>query len=167
MPAAPRCPHCNAQGINHLAHRLLGGYVLVYCGQCGAIYGVVPAPPQKQQPPPPISQSAPNNKSSQPATLVNAPERIKLFKPMLDHLGQVDLTGRQPYSPQSIAARLKAAGYNRATAYRQIAIEDGPPCCPNHHSDMVLISIPAGYPNSGRKVWVCTAPGCRNWELAE
>ena len=38
----PRCPHCNAHGVNKIAAKNLGNYSLIYCGQCGAIYGVVP-----------------------------------------------------------------------------------------------------------------------------
>lgn len=53
--ATPRCPTCDAQGIKHLANHNLGQYILVYCGQCGAIYGVVPnlAALQTQPPSPP------------------------------------------------------------------------------------------------------------------
>ena len=48
--ATPRCPHCNAQGIDKIAAKKLGGYSLIYCDKCGAIYGVVPAIQSHSQP---------------------------------------------------------------------------------------------------------------------
>ena len=42
MTATPRCPYCNAKDFKHLTRQVLGNFMVVYCGQCGAIYGVMP-----------------------------------------------------------------------------------------------------------------------------
>jgi hypothetical protein len=43
MSVQPRCPFCNRQGLSGIvAKKLSPDFGIVYCGQCGAIYGVVP-----------------------------------------------------------------------------------------------------------------------------
>jgi len=192
--ATPRCPTCNAQGIKHLVNHNLGQYFLVYCGQCGAIYGVVPnmaalqsqpavippaaevpapvpvpppfklaplppPPPQPVPKPAPPENPAPARNNVSPATSI-APD-------FLAEIGYADLTHKIPYDPAKIAARMKAAGIAQGTQYRRFAIDEGPPACPAHRTDMQRIMVPDGYPNRGRWFWVCLQPGCRNWELAE
>lgn len=49
MMATPRCPHCNATGIDKISAKRFAEYLLVFCGQCGAIYGVVPATQSHRQ----------------------------------------------------------------------------------------------------------------------
>ena len=46
MSTTPKCPHCNARGIDSLAVEDMRMFLLVYCHKCGAIHGVVPSPPQ-------------------------------------------------------------------------------------------------------------------------
>lgn len=53
----PRCPFCNAQGVKNIASKHLGPALLLYCGPCGAIHGVVPTP--KQAPPVTVASEAP------------------------------------------------------------------------------------------------------------
>lgn len=48
----PRCPYCNASGVDKITAQRLGGALLLYCGQCGAIHGVVPAVPKPAPPQP-------------------------------------------------------------------------------------------------------------------
>lgn len=48
--AIPRCPYCNAQGVNQLEAKVVGFFVLVFCKGCGAIHGVVPKPVSEQPP---------------------------------------------------------------------------------------------------------------------
>jgi len=265
--ATPRCPTCDAQGIKHLANHNLGQYILVYCGQCGAIYGVVPNlaglqhqhpyPPVTEvpapapfklaplpDPPPPAPNDAPEEKAQYPDFTVadlnrivsvyiggrvslaadqlefvyrtlgriddptapmcpkhkqrlvrltiprglpRADDRVwvcpayadcRHWRPTADtpaliapeflaEIGYADLTHKVPYDPAKIAARMKAAGIAQGTQYRRFAIDDGPPACPAHRSDMQRLMVPDGYPNRGRWFWVCLQTGCRNWELAE
>lgn len=42
-----RCGFCNAQGINQLEAQVFGFYSVIFCRQCGAIHGIVPAPPAR------------------------------------------------------------------------------------------------------------------------
>lgn len=39
----PRCPHCNARGLDYLVIEQVKQFNLVYCGVCGAIHGVLPS----------------------------------------------------------------------------------------------------------------------------
>src|SRR5262245_24847841 len=47
--ATPRCPYCNAKGVNQLEAKLVGFFFLVFCKSCGAIHGVVPKPAPEPQ----------------------------------------------------------------------------------------------------------------------
>lgn len=156
--AIPRCPHCNAHGIKHLANHVVGAYMVVFCSKCGAIFGVIPVPQPKKQ-----ATAAPQK--TEPETEPNC--YTTMAAAFVAEIGHTDLSQKTPYSPHTIAARLKAAQYGRGTLYRQIAVDDGPPRCLIHHLDMVKIKIPPQYPNGGRLVWVCREPGCKEWELAE
>lgn len=39
----PRCPWCNTAGIKNVQAAPVGPVLVLYCGQCGAIFGVAPA----------------------------------------------------------------------------------------------------------------------------
>lgn len=76
----PRCPFCNAQGLDKLAAKTLGYFSLIYCGQCGAIHGVVPLPPKKpktkqQARPVATTEQAPASPPAPPLT--SPPEKEK------------------------------------------------------------------------------------------
>lgn len=68
---APRCPFCNAQGLDKLAAKNLGYFSLIYCGQCGAIYGVVPTSPPKT-----TTESKPKTRPAAPSPGEPAPSPI-------------------------------------------------------------------------------------------
>lgn len=175
--ATPHCPHCNAQGVNWVAMQRLSSQVgLFYCNNCGAIYGVAPVQP----PSPPKSRIA-------PAQIVTPPSPVKpppITDPLptqsitnlktstdgdaLELLGNLDLSRKLPYDPEAIANRMRAAGLSQGSRYLHIAIDDGPPCCPQHKTEMVKFTIPAGYKNAGREVWLCPEfASCKQWELAK
>lgn len=150
-PVTPRCPFCNAHGLSCLANQPVGAYLIVYCGQCGAIHGIIPSP---KSPGRPRGEKEP--RKSQPA------------KTVFEIIGRADVTNKQPYSPQKLAERARAASLNRGTMYMQITHDDGPPVCPHHKIDMKQMTVPAGYPNSGLKVWVCPQfEDCKEWELVD
>lgn len=86
----------------------------------------------------------------------------------LAEIGNADLSQKQPYDPAAMVNRMRAAGLSRSSRYLQIAIDAGPPCCPQHKLDMVKATVPAGYKNAGRKVWLCPKyQSCQQWELVE
>ena len=158
--AAPRCPHCNA-GIGKLAHQPVGFYAVVYCGQCGAIHGVIPAPkPQPEPAKPEQTPAEPPPVSAAPAFKKSSVIMLTLYDSSLDN--------KRPYSAAEVSQRMRMAGVNMGnTAYRRVVIDDGPPLCPTHRDKMICITVPPGYKNSGRKLWVCSAFSCDKWELAE
>lgn len=216
MPATPRCPYCNAQGLNHLALQRLEGFGLVYCGNCGAIYGVVPllsadrpskpgsqivdppAPPieiekkanllppkplrhpltphdssHSQKKAPPLSsnpgevETEPDQEPS-PQPLVVTPSAAKPPTGSLEEVGGVDLSHKLPYDPEAIANRMRVAGTGQGSRFLRVAVDVGPPLCPQHKIEMVKTTIPAGYQNAGREVWLCLHfKSCREWELAK
>jgi len=160
-----RCPHCQAKGMKQLAARKAGPYSIIYCRQCGAIHGVVPdvetLPASRQSQPEPAEDSPDNTN----AALVRRQPGEPSF---LARLGHADLSAKEPYSPEKMAARVRAAGRGHGTSYLRVAVDLGPPLCSRCKVDMQPQTIPAGYPNAGRKVWVCPNFGrCQQWELAE
>lgn len=42
MSVQPRCPFCNAQGLEAIAAKSLGTFSLICCSKCGAIHGIAP-----------------------------------------------------------------------------------------------------------------------------
>ena len=42
MEVQPRCPYCNAQGIEKIVAKNVSGFSLICCRKCGAIHGVAP-----------------------------------------------------------------------------------------------------------------------------
>lgn len=85
----------------------------------------------------------------------------------LVELGSADLSGKTPYSPQKMAAIMRATGLGRGTMYRHIAVDEGPPFCLKHKVEMDQFTIPAGHKNAGIKVWICPRYDCREWELVD
>lgn len=131
---------------------------MVYCDQCGAIYGVVPvvikSPPLEGQKHPSSEQPTPK----EPPVPTNNP---------LDEIGHADLSQKIPYDPKKMAARFRATG-SKGTLYRQIAIDDGPPYCLTCRVEMVKMTIPPPYPNEGAVIWICpNFEDCKQWELAD
>ena len=179
----PRCPFCNAQGLQHLKRHDAGLFFVVYCDKCGAIYGVIPnfqaqsqpaavvtAPPPAPSPhlgpavplkpvlpkatPPPVETS----NGISPATLQDALERF----------GNTDLLNLDGPTPRQIKMQMKAAFARSGTRYRQIVIDDGPPLCLTHWIEMKKITIPQGYKNGGCQLWICPQhQECRRWAMAD
>lgn len=167
-PKQPRCPYCNAQGLKNLEMHQTGAFAVIYCAQCGAIYGVVSLPRQ-----PSVSPHEPTEKTSQKEMVSSdqLPETdLSSLKKPLDFIvevGNADLSAIEPYSPERMAAAIRAAGYNRNTMYRQFIFDDGPPFCLDHHVEMQQFAIPGGYKNSYKLIWICPEYDCREWELVE
>jgi len=150
-----------------------GSFSVVCCGHCGAIHGVIPnaAGPADAPAPTPTGAAAPpasSGKTSAVHSTVASKPRAKKTHPVLAELGNLDLTGKLPYSAEKIAARMRAAGGGVGSHYMQIAMDDGPPVCIHCKIEMKKIVIPPGLPNSGTKMWVCPNYWqCKQWELAE
>lgn len=172
----PHCPACQAKSPACLALQRFDQFGLVYCNHCGSILGVVslpsPSPPKAKLETPAVRdpvierpQIGTAGSLDPPAT---RPQIEKKPAGMLEVVGNADLSDRQPYDPVLLANQARAAGLNRGSRYVHIAVDDGPPLCPEHKTEMARATIPAGYKNSGREVWLCPQfNACGQWELAK
>lgn len=69
MAIQPRCPLCQAQGLDKIIAKTVGHFSVVCCRQCGTIHGVVPATI-------PTSAGAPSSSQSSPERLKTNPEYV-------------------------------------------------------------------------------------------
>ena len=157
----PRCPYCNAQGLKHLSINHAGFFAIVFCGQCGAIHGIIPLT-VKQQP-----QNAPQQEPEGLSPPEETQEEVIKQTDLIAELGKVDLSQKAPYSPDNVFAYVQAMRLNPSTKYMKIAHDDGPPLCSHHKVEMEKLALPEGHKNSGRVFWVCPDENCNDWLLAE
>ncbi|MCB0191339.1 MAG: hypothetical protein KDJ65_05290 [Anaerolineae bacterium] len=80
MSTTPKCPHCNACGIDCLAVEDMRMFLLVYCHKCGAIHGVVPNQPQPSAPPVGIKPAAEEKRPS--PKIINIDPQSSSKRPM-------------------------------------------------------------------------------------
>lgn len=147
MKPTPSCPYCGAKGLHNIEVTPHYNKILVvYCALCGAIHGIMPyVPPAKAQPsPPPQRQPAvkPPLRRKQPLPPTPAEPPQDPFPHFMDEIGYADFTKLIAYGP-----------------------EVDSPHCPHCHVEMRLVQIGAGYPNSGKSVWVCPQ-ACGRWMVA-
>lgn len=178
---SPRCPYCNAQGVKHIAAKQLGHFSLIFCGQCGAIYGVVPAPASGKQAPvekpvaapaaaPPEAVPPPVLPPLKPVPPCPEPDGIDPanWQGILERFGNADLPRLNGPTPRQIQMEMKAVFARSGTRYRHIVIDDGPPMCLHHWIEMKKITVPRGYKNTALQLWVCPRHlECRRWAMVE
>lgn len=161
----PHCPHCNAQGLKHLACEPLAAFALIYCKQCGAIYGAVPCPQ------PPAGQAATDRLAADliPPEYLASPASIARAASALVQLGNADLSIKQPLNPQRMEAEMRMARmYAPGGRYMRMIFDEGPPLCLTHKVEMREMVIPDGYLNAGRRLWVCPEfEDCQNWSTMD
>ena len=157
----PHCPHCNAQGLKHLAFEPLAAFALVYCKECGAIYGAVPCPQSADEQPEKTHLTANPSASEFPVR----PASVARAATPLAWLGNADLSIKQPLSPQKMEAEMRMARmYALDGRYIRMVCDDEPPFCLTHKVEMREMVIPDGYLNAGRRLWVCPEFGdCQTW----
>lgn len=162
----PRCPHCYAQGLKYLSIQKVSSFTLVYCGNCGAIHGIIPSSPQR--PSKPTSEPSRTFPSS-PATAPTTPPPGTEFDDLLATVGNADMPSEKPLIASQVQAKLNAMRMvGSGSRYLRVASYDGPPACPHHKTDMQEFIIPGGYKNAGLKLWVCPHyADCRQWEVAD
>lgn len=104
MSTTPKCPHCNARGIDSLAVEDMRMFLLVYCHKCGSIHGVVPNPPQ----PPPVGvKTATEEKRPAPKIINIDPQPVgRSPKP------GVSFPNRPPESDQPATKPVPVVGKN-------------------------------------------------------
>ena len=178
MTVKLRCPYCNAFGIEQLQTTSLDSETkVVFCGQCGAIHGVVGAVvkplPQNDSPanvvatavkptftPQPLPQKAVTPPPPQPLPQ-KSPSQLK-FQALVEQMGRADLAKKRDEYEDKLEKRAQAV-QKGSTHYLQVAYDDGPPHCLNCQVDMKAVTIPQGYLNADCKVWVCPNL-CGEWE---
>lgn len=114
MATQPRCPFCNAHGVDQIAAHKLGVAVVLYCSHCGAIHGVVPGSSSR---PKPVSVSAATSTPTQtapppqPSATVTEPKtaKAKIRPPKVPGMGgqpapvsEPRFDDETPPSPQNI-----------------------------------------------------------------
>lgn len=138
----PRCPYCNAQGLKHLEAKPVGAFTVVSCGQCGAIHGIIP---KVDKEPPPKEKAS--------------------FFDKLAHLGEVEMPPPVLYTPEQLAHKIQR--HKSPSTNRKVVVSSMQPLCQIHQRPMEKTTIPSGYKNAGRQVWVCPYPDCQEWNLVE
>lgn len=152
----PHCPHCNAEGLNHLVFEPLAAFALVYCKQCGAIYGAVPCSQQAAADP------VPPEFLLRPAPTARAASALA-------QLGNADLSIKQPLGLDTMETEMRMTRvYAPGSSYMRMIFDDAPPLCLTHKVEMREMVIPDGYLNAGRRLWVCPEfADCQQWEVGE
>lgn len=175
----PHCPYCQAASPACLALQRLDLFGAVYCKACGSILGVVSLPSVSSPKPKIETPAAAGQRIERPQSdppkadfgakfVADPAELISRPQSVLDVVGNADLNGKTPYDPVLIANRMRAAHLGQGSRYLQVAVDDGPPLCPHHKTEMVKVTIPDGYKNAGREIWLCGQfNACQQWELAK
>lgn len=141
----PRCPFCNTSGFDKVKSDKTSDFIIIYCGGCGAIHGVLPLnnPTRSEQitiseSKPPLIQTKiePLKDTSPPIVKANEPKKI---------------------SKDKIGAIIARGGY-MALAYL-------PPLCPKCNIEMEKFTIPEGHAEAGQQFWKCpNFQNCRQWQ---
>lgn len=155
----PRCPYCNAQGLSFIKSQKSGPFRVIFCGQCGAIHGVLPAgrePVTKLghteaviKTPPPTPTEAPNHPPRETKTPlaeppIQAPEQPKAKPP-------------NRITKDKVGAMVAGGGY--------FALALLPPLCPKCNIEMEKFTVPEGHQEAGQEFWRCpNFQTCRQWQ---
>ena len=173
----PRCPYCNTQGLKHLACQQVNHFLLVYCGQCGAIYGVVPSAPAPTQPqqqrqdqspplpdlPPAVEPTSKPAPAPEPELRPDPAPNIPPPPGLLGLAGNTDIN-LAPISPDDARQRIKMVSMFGPGGQRFINVMGETGTCPTCNQAMVRLTIPQGYPNSGRTIFYCpNYDECGQW----
>jgi hypothetical protein len=141
---------------------------LIFCGQCGAIHGVVGLMPKplvvtgsapKTLPPKVVIQPPAPPKPAPPPP--KTPQQLKL-QAIMEQIGQADLTKKRQEYEKKLQQRAMAV-QKGSSHYLHVAFDDGPPHCLKCQVDMKPLIVPPDYPNAKRKVWLCPNL-CGEWE---
>lgn len=165
----PRCPHCNANGMSILAAKPVGQFSIVFCSNCGAMFGVVPvivSESSKKQSCPTASEKSKDDTFTHP--IKPAKPENDTRKLVLMTVVNANLDEMQPYTPERMQAKIQMMRHLYPSTNYRVVVDDGPPFCPQHNADMVELTIPAGLRHAGHKIWYCpNFIECGSWELAE
>lgn len=161
MAVIPRCPYCNAQGLEHLATHHTENFTVVYCGQCGAIYGVLAVPQGNPDSISSTQESEPEPSPVKPAPAATDP-RPRPPAGLLALAGSTDIS-LAPISPDDARQRLKMVSLFRERQ-RTVNVVGETGFCPTCNREMVKMAIPEGYKNSGQIIYYCpNYEQCGQW----
>lgn len=157
----PRCPYCNAQGLDRFqAVESDGQFRLICCCQCGAVLGVLP-----------IEQPIETKESPQ---LVE--EKITPPRPVEPTFVPPETPKQAPERPPVAASSTPAGHPPRDLTMSQIGafvnirgmypgmLAFDAPICPKCKIEMVEEKVPEGYKESGKSFWKCpNFQVCKQW----
>lgn len=157
----PRCPYCNAQGLDVLTVEQTPSFQVVHCGHCGAIHGILPL------------AAAPTEAQRQTETTLaqppkQAPERTqaKISPPAPTPPPVEDLTKtkeRLPVKPAKKTLTKDQIGL-MALSKGFYGMAFDPPLCPKCEIDMVEEKVPEGHKEAGQSYWKCpNFLTCKQW----
>lgn len=156
-----RCPFCNAQGLDHLQVEGVKSFQVVYCGQCGAIHGVLPLPIEGQKR---LSRQAETTLAEplkqapeQPTPAIVEPQK----SPAVTDQSQQAVEpphhpAKKPLTKERIGLMASAVGF--------YTMAFDPPLCPTCKIDMVEEKVPEGHKEAGQSFWKCpNFQTCKQW----
>lgn len=152
----PRCPFCNAQGLDLLKVEQTTSFQVVYCGQCGAIHGIWPlvaAPTETAKYPPQVTKTALTEPQKQARAIPAQYDDLtvtELEEVVSNFIGRSHIT----LSAEQIA-QLFVVADNQAVS----------PFCSQHKNPMVKLIIPDGLSKDGQSIWICRQyRTCHQWQ---
>jgi|GEM_PF-3427286 len=168
----PRCPFCNAQGLDLLKIEQTALFQVVCCGQCGAIHGILPlaATPVEIPNNRPQSAQLPKETPGQDQTKNSA---LMPVETALDE-------HPRPIPEQSPSAKAQALepkpAVKKPLTKDQIglmALGKGfysmafdAPLCPKCNIEMIEEKVPEGHKEAGQSFWKCpNFQTCKQWLL--
>lgn len=147
-----RCPFCNAQGLDHLQVECVKSFQVVYCGQCGAIHGVLPLAAIQRQEETALTE-APKPAQEQPTPAIVEPQKSPDIQPAVEPPRH---PVKKPLTKDQIGLMASAVGF--------YTMAFDPPLCPTCKIDMVEEKVPEGHKEAGQSFWKCpNFQTCRQW----
>lgn len=160
----PRCPYCNAQGLDRFqAVESDGQFRLICCCQCGAVLGVLPIeqPIETKESPQLVEEKITPPRPVEPAFVPPStppkeepPHREPAFVP----------PGRPVQrAPRNLTRSQIGAFVSIKGMYPTMLAFDAP-ICPKCKIEMVEEKVPEGYKESGKSFWKCpNFQSCKQW----
>ncbi|MBE7471942.1 MAG: hypothetical protein DPW09_19835 [Anaerolineae bacterium] len=153
----PRCPFCNAQGLDLLKIEQTALFQVVCCGQCGAIHGILPLAAA-------LVEATNDLPQEEKTAWAEAPKQARAISDQYDDLTVTELEevvskfigqSHITLTPEQIA-QLFVVADNQAVS----------PFCPQHKNPMVKLIIPDGLSKKGQSIWICRQyRTCHQWQV--
>jgi hypothetical protein len=160
----PRCPYCNAQGLDVLRVELTLSFQVVHCGQCGAIHGILPlaaapteAPKYPQREVKTTLAQPPKQAPERPQAKISPPAPAPPVEPLAKTQERLPVKpAKKPLTKDQIGLMALSKGF--------YGMAFDPPLCPKCNIDMVEDKVPEGHKEAGQAYWKCpNFQTCKQW----